>query len=45
MAVALILSACSDGTDEPTGPETSGPEGIELALGQRGHAGDLSSKA
>ena len=32
MAVALILGACSDGTDEPTGPETRGPEAIELAV-------------
>ena len=32
MAVALILGACSDSTDEPTGPETRGPEAIELAV-------------
>ena len=32
MAVALILGACSDGADEPTGPDTSKPEAIELAV-------------
>ena len=32
MAVALIFGACSDSTDEPTGPDTSEPESIELAV-------------
>ncbi len=32
MAVALILGACSDGTDEPIGPETSEPGANELAV-------------
>ena len=32
MGIALILGACSDNTDAPTGPVTSQPEAIELAV-------------